>query len=68
MPQSHEVSVIVPVRDGADHLRRAVLSALASAHVGEVIVVDDGSSDGSWREAQTLCLDHRVKLHCHPGL
>ncbi|GHC06528.1 glycosyltransferase family 2 protein [Thermomonas carbonis] len=67
MPESPEVSVIVPVRDGADHLRRAVCSALASVHVGEVIVVDDGSTDGSWREAQSLCLDQRVKLHCHPG-
>jgi glycosyltransferase involved in cell wall biosynthesis len=67
MPELPEVSVIVPVRDGADYLRRAVCSALASAHVGEVIIVDDGSRDGSWREAQALCLDPRVKLHCHPG-
>lgn len=67
MPHFPEVSVIVPVRNGAGHLRRAVRSALECVHVGEVIIVDDGSEDGSWHEGQSLCIDPRVKLLGHPN-
>ena len=54
------VSVIVPVRNGAAQLRRA----LASVHVAapaEVIVIDGGSSDGSAQVAQAFAaeLGHR---------
>lgn len=59
--------MIVPVRDGAAHLRRAVSSALESNQVGEVIVIDDGSRDGSWEEAGILCSDPRVRRLRHPG-
>ncbi|MCB1598536.1 MAG: glycosyltransferase family 2 protein [Xanthomonadales bacterium] len=62
-----EVSVIVPVRDGAAHLRRAVSSALEASQVGEVIVIDDGSRDATWEEAGILCSDPRVRRLQHPG-
>lgn len=39
------LSIVVPVRDGAAHLGAALASLPADA--GEVIVVDDGSTDGS---------------------
>jgi glycosyltransferase involved in cell wall biosynthesis len=41
-----DVSVIIPTRNRAPLVRRAVLSALAAARPGdEIIVVDDGSTD-----------------------
>lgn len=41
------ISVIIPVRNGAATLRAALGSVLRSDAVGEVVVVDDGSTDGS---------------------
>jgi glycosyltransferase involved in cell wall biosynthesis len=42
------ISVIIPVHDGADHLRRCLASAGACAPAAaEIIVVDDASSDDS---------------------
>lgn len=42
-----KVSVIVPVFNAAKYLQRAVDSAINLLEVGEVILVEDGSSDGS---------------------
>ena len=43
-----DVAVVVPVRDGATHLREALASVLAQDHPAcEVVVVDDGSQDDS---------------------
>lgn len=41
------VSVIMPMRNAGRHLREAVESVLADAHVQSLIVVDDGSTDDS---------------------
>lgn len=41
-----EVSVIIPVRNGAGTIGRAVESALAQRVPLEVLVIDDGSTDG----------------------
>jgi glycosyltransferase involved in cell wall biosynthesis len=43
------VSVIIPCFNSAPYLRQAIDSALGNCRVPiEVIVVDDGSTDGSW--------------------
>jgi glycosyltransferase involved in cell wall biosynthesis len=57
----------MPVRDGAQGISRA-LEALDSAkkHIGEVIVVDDGSTDGSGDVASAFGV--RVeRLAAHSG-
>src|SRR5882757_9081118 len=41
------VNVVIPVKNGARFIAEAVASALGQAHVQRVIVVDDGSTDGS---------------------
>jgi hypothetical protein len=49
------VSVLIPVRDSAHTLTRAIESALADEHPSrEVIVVDDGSRDGVGRVLETF--------------
>lgn len=41
------VNVVIPVKNAARHIGEAVASALGQAGVKRVIVVDDGSTDGS---------------------
>ncbi len=48
------VSVIIPVFDGERTLRRAIESVLAQSIPTELIVVDDGSTDGSATIAESL--------------
>jgi glycosyltransferase involved in cell wall biosynthesis len=58
------VSVIVPVFNGRDHVVVAIESALAqSMDRLEVVVVDDGSSDGSGELAESIAgRDPRVRV------
>jgi glycosyltransferase involved in cell wall biosynthesis len=48
------ISVVIPVRDGARFLEQALHSAVKQRPVLEIIVVDDGSSDGSAEIANSL--------------
>ncbi|MDG2383309.1 MAG: glycosyltransferase family A protein [Pirellulaceae bacterium] len=45
---STDVSIIVPVYNGADYVRDAIESILAQSHTAhEIIVIDDGSTDST---------------------
>lgn len=62
-----QVSVIVPVYNAQQFVEQAVSSALAQPETAEVVLVEDGSTDGSLRICQTLVAkDSRVKLLRHP--
>jgi len=63
------VSVIIPIFNAAPFLECAVLSALEQPEVGEVVLVDDGSTDESFTVAKNLQERHpgRVTLSSHPG-
>ena len=69
-PVNGLVSVIIPVRDGAQHLADAINSALAQTYRRvEVIVVDNGSKDASPTIARRfephvrLIQEHRPGAH-----
>lgn len=59
------VSVIMPCYNSAPFVAEAVKSALQQTHrTLEVIVVDDGSSDGSAEIVQCLAAENRDRVQC----
>jgi glycosyltransferase involved in cell wall biosynthesis len=60
------VSVVIPVYNAAPFVAHAVRSALAQPEAGEVILVEDGSSDNSLEICLELVkLSSRIKLFRH---
>lgn len=58
-----QVSVVIPVWNGERHLREAIESVLAQDFRDfELIVVDDGSTDGSAALAESFMSDVRVSV------
>ena len=55
-------SVLAPVFDHAGFLTEAVISALRSPLVGEVLLCDDGSADGSRELIAKLTAGHRERV------
>ncbi len=63
-----QVSVIIPVYNRERFLKQAVESALRLKEVGEIILIDDGSSDGSLNLCKKLVKEHgNIILLQHPG-
>jgi|SRR5271157_2828516 len=61
-------SVVIPIYNHAAFLSEAVGSALRSSLVAEVLLLDDGSRDGSAKLAAELAAtDHRVRNLTPPG-
>jgi len=62
-----EISVIVPVRNRARLLPRTMESVLRQSHAKfELLVVDDGSTDGTVEVARSFGSDARVRVFCQP--
>lgn len=60
------VTVVVPVYNEAATVRDVIKTVLAQRLVQELIVVDDGSTDGTWESLQPLAKsDNRIKLLRH---
>lgn len=63
-----QVSVVIPVYNAAPYVEQAVGSALDQPETGEVILVEDGSSDASLAICQSLEQKYgQVRLLQHPG-
>jgi glycosyltransferase involved in cell wall biosynthesis len=69
MTGSPRVSVVMPMRDAGDFLDPAIDSILAQTFADfELIIVDDGSQDGSRRRADRYAVtDPRVLVLSSPG-
>jgi glycosyltransferase involved in cell wall biosynthesis/GT2 family glycosyltransferase len=60
-------SVIIPVYNHKRYLREAVESALGSSLVQEILVIDDGSTDGSAELVQTISQQYGPLVKLLPG-
>lgn len=66
MVYSSQVSVIIPVYQASEFVETAVLSAVNFAEVGEIILIEDGSSDDSYITCQNLESNYeKVRLLVH---
>lgn len=61
---ARSVAVVIAAKDADATIARSVMSALAQPEAAEIIVVDDGSSDGS-AEAALACDDGSGRLMVH---
>ena len=60
-PGPEQVSVLLPVRDEAAHVRDCLTAVLAQDGVAEVLVLDDGSTDGTGELARSI-RDPRLRV------
>lgn len=62
------VTVVIPVYNAEKYIEKAVLSATGLAEVGEVILIEDGSTDGSPHLCHQLSERYKkIKLLQHPN-
>ena len=62
------VSVIIPVHNGEGYLREAIASVRRQSIAPiEIVIVDDGSTDGTAALAETLGSDIRLIRQPHCG-
>lgn len=60
------VSVIIPTYNVQDFIDKTIQSVLIQSEVTEIIVVDDGSTDGSLQVLQALQMEHdKIKIFQH---
>ena len=55
-----DVAVVIPAKDEADRIRDTVTAASGLPGVGLVLVVDDGSRDGTFRAAELAGVFNRI--------
>ena len=62
------ISVVIPVYNAASFVAEAIESALMQPETSELLLVDDGSTDGSFDICRKYAGRHtRIKLLQHPG-
>ena len=61
-------SVVIPVYNHAKYLRQAVISALNSDLVTEVLLCDDGSVDGSDKLCSSLASEFKARVFNHSNV
>lgn len=62
------VSVIIPVYNAIEFIEQSVSSAVVFPVVGEVILIDDGSSDGSFERCKELKRRfEKIRIFSHKG-
>jgi glycosyltransferase involved in cell wall biosynthesis len=59
------LSVVMPVYNEAGSVLEIIKRVLAQPPVRELLLVDDGSTDGTWDRLQGIAIDGRVKLLRH---
>jgi len=65
MKKQPEISIIIPVYNGATHLRRCIDSVFACGFEDiEILLIDDGSTDGSSGIMEEYGRDHADIVHC----
>ena len=65
-PQTAPVSVVVPARNEAESIGRVISTLVAMPMIDEVVVVDNGSDDGTGAVAETA--GARVIVEARPGM
>lgn len=64
----YKVSIIIPVYNGAQYLEEAVRSASILPETGEILIVEDGSTDNSWDVCKLIEMKNPlVRTFRHPG-
>ncbi|MBB6327822.1 glycosyltransferase involved in cell wall biosynthesis [Algoriphagus iocasae] len=63
-----KVSVIIPLFNCESFIEKSVKSAISCLEVGEVIIIDDGSTDSSFSICKKLQKEsEKISLYTHPG-
>lgn len=57
-PKTARLSVVVPVFNEATTIASAIANVLKQPQVREVVIVDDASTDGTWKVLQNLKCEH----------
>lgn len=61
-----KLSVVIPVYNEVSTVRAVIASVISAPFDKEIIVVDDGSNDGTREILENLCLPE-LKVICHPN-
>jgi glycosyltransferase involved in cell wall biosynthesis len=67
MKNQYKVSVVIPVYNAAQFVRKAVESVMSLPETGEVLLIDDGSKDDSLKVCHQIAEQYRhVRVFQHP--
>lgn len=68
MSMSGRVTVLIPLYNRAKYIEKTINSVLEQDYPDvELIVIDDGSTDGGDKIVERLSIDHGFKILRHPG-